>query len=216
MRNVPCPCEKPEYTYYALPLTSKSVVALTHFLVFEKTHQRKMETGKGRGIVARYRATLGAISARTGTALPSLALSFAILHECTALVPLVAVFYAARSAGVGEQVIRAVQTSTQESSSDDSANAAQRWLKRTGREWMGEGEQWVGRVGRRYGLWGFEKRRPGDVDARRDVEQEEMALKRAAGDVANAMVAYGVTKVRSPLLHLHLNVVSHWQLKCRI
>jgi len=158
-----------------------------------------METGKGKGVVSKYRATLGAISARTGTALPSLVASFAILHECTALVPLVAVFYAARSAGVGERVIYAVQTSTQESSSDESANAGQRWLKRTGRDWMGEGEQWVGRVGRRYGIWGFEKRRRDDTDVRRDVEQEELVMKKAAGDVANALVAYGVTKAILPL-----------------
>jgi len=159
-----------------------------------------MESGKGKGFVSRYRTTLGAISARTGTALPSLITSFAILHEVTAIVPLVAVFYAARSAGVGEQVIRAVQLSTQERSGDKSAGAAHRWVKQTGREWMGEGEQWVGRVGRRYGIWGFEKRRPGDVGhAGREVEQEEMVMKSIAGDVANAMVAYGVTKAILPL-----------------
>ncbi len=165
-----------------------------------------METGKGKGVVSKYRATLGPISARTGTALPSLVASFAILHESTALVPLVAVFYAARSAGVGERVIYAMQTSTQESSSDESANAGQRWLKRTGRDWMGEAEQWVGRVGRRYGIWGLEKRRRDDVDVRRDVEQEELVMKKAAGDVANALVAYGVTKV---CLLYYIIICSH-------
>ncbi|KLO18705.1 hypothetical protein SCHPADRAFT_819355 [Schizopora paradoxa] len=158
-----------------------------------------MEGGNGKGVISRYRATLGTISARTGTALPSLITSFAILHEVTAVLPLVAVFYAARSAGVGEQVIHAVQTSTQVSNSDASANAAQRWLKQTGREWMGEGEQWVGRVGRHYGIWGFEKRKKGEVDAQRDAEKEELVMKNITGDIANALVAYGVTKAILPL-----------------
>ncbi|PAV15936.1 protein related to Beta3 (Ruby) [Pyrrhoderma noxium] len=56
-------------------------------------------------LVTRYRTTLNAISARTGTALPSLMTSFVVLHEVTAVVPLVGVFFACRSFGVGERLV---------------------------------------------------------------------------------------------------------------
>ncbi|KAF7351145.1 hypothetical protein MSAN_01677000 [Mycena sanguinolenta] len=55
--------------------------------------------------LSRYRDALAAVSARTGTPLSSLVLSFGILHELTAIVPLVGIFYTARTLGVGERVV---------------------------------------------------------------------------------------------------------------
>ncbi|QRW26270.1 exosome complex exonuclease DIS3/RRP44 [Rhizoctonia solani] len=48
-------------------------------------------------------------------------------------------------------------------------------------EWIQEGEQWAGRVGRRYGLFGFEK-----TDKGKDDPPAEVAI---VGDVANAVLA---------------------------
>ncbi|TFK49417.1 hypothetical protein OE88DRAFT_1633278, partial [Heliocybe sulcata] len=40
-----------------------------------------------------YRVALGALSSRAGTALPSFILSFAVLHEGTAVASLIGIFY---------------------------------------------------------------------------------------------------------------------------
>lgn len=136
-----------------------------------------------------YRDTLAAISAKTKTPLPSLILSFGILHELTAVVPLVGFFYAARALGVGERV---VNFATQEDSNWP-------WVRSNLKTWVDEGEQWAGRIGRRYGVFGFEKRRKEDVDS--DEELHSLAGNRhLTGDIANAVVAYGATKVRGTTL----------------
>jgi hypothetical protein len=132
----------------------------------------------------RYRATLEAISQRTGTSLPSLALSFGILHEITAIVPLVGIFYSARYLGVGE---RAIQTITY--SDSDS------WVSQKAHTYISDGELWAGRVGRRYGLFGYEKR---DPSSPKHVEDEEPVPAHLAGDIANAVFAYGATKALVP------------------
>lgn len=131
---------------------------------------------------AAYRDALNAISARTRTPLPSLVLSFAILHELTAIVPVVGFFFAARGLGVGERVVGAVTASGGERDEDS-------WVKGKGREWVDEGSQWVEKVGSRYGVFGFEKRTKETAAPRGDISS------RIAGDAANAIVAYGLTKV---------------------
>ncbi|THV05143.1 hypothetical protein K435DRAFT_826626 [Dendrothele bispora CBS 962.96] len=137
---------------------------------------------------AQYRKALNAISARTGTPLPSLILSFGILHELTAIVPLVGIFYGARTLGIGERVITAVIQ--QEPTSEDGSTV--RWMKQQFRAWVEEGEGKVERVGRRYGLFGFEKGAEGAAP-------ESFRTGRIAGDVANAVVAYGATKALLPV-----------------
>ncbi|OBZ65077.1 hypothetical protein A0H81_14924 [Grifola frondosa] len=57
---------------------------------------------------APYKYALDALAARTRTPLPSLILSFAILHELTAMIPLVGLFFSARALGIGERFIEAV------------------------------------------------------------------------------------------------------------
>ncbi|CUA70571.1 hypothetical protein RSOLAG22IIIB_08986 [Rhizoctonia solani] len=109
-----------------------------------------------------YIQALQRLSARTGAPISSLVVSFGILHEVTALVPLVGVFFGARAVGAGDRAIELVPS-----------------------EWVKEGEEWAGRVGRRYGLFGFEKS-----------DRETKAL---AGDVANAVLAYTVVKAMLPL-----------------
>ncbi|KAF8677486.1 hypothetical protein RHS04_06054 [Rhizoctonia solani] len=105
-----------------------------------------------------YVQALQRLSARTGTPLPSLILSFGVLHELTSIIPLAAVFFGARAVGAGDKVAELVPA-----------------------EWIQEGEQWAGRVGRRYGLFGFEK-----TDKGKDDPPAEVAI---VGDVANAVLA---------------------------
>ncbi|KAK1236435.1 hypothetical protein PQX77_000316 [Marasmius sp. AFHP31] len=143
----------------------------------------------------RYRQALGAISARTGAPLPSLILSFGILHEITAIAPLFGIFYGARTLGVGERIVATV-INVDEPNPDDSS--AITWAKGKCRTWIEEGEGWAERVGRRYGVFGYEKRKPGE-----DVETNSSASRpysqgHIAGDVANAVVAYGMTKALLP------------------
>ncbi|KAK7472466.1 hypothetical protein VKT23_000581 [Stygiomarasmius scandens] len=137
---------------------------------------------------AQYRKALNAISTRTGTPLPSLIISFGILHELTAIVPLVGIFYGARTLGIGERVISAVIQ--QEPVSED--NSVARWMKQQFKAWVEEGEGRVERVGRRYGILGFEK---GSEGAAPDTFRSG----RIAGDVANAVFAYGATKALLPV-----------------
>ncbi|KAG2341546.1 hypothetical protein BDR05DRAFT_976884 [Suillus weaverae] len=144
-----------------------------------------MSTSGGR--FAPYRNALTAVSRRTGAPLPSLLVSFAILHELTAIVPIVGIFYTARSLGAGERVVNAIALNRDGSVDDQS------WVNTQLRSWVDEGEQWAGRVGRRYGIFGFEK---GEVV---DHTQTSHLSGKVAGDVANAVLAYGAVKALLPI-----------------
>lgn len=131
-----------------------------------------------------YRHAIKLISARTGTPLASLVVSFAVLHELTAIVPLVGVFYGARTLGIGERIVTAVIENN-----SGSALTKYRWVREKCKIWVDEGEDWAERVGRRYGAFGFKKGQSKSGDAN---DRRHHAL---AGDIANAVFAYGLTKV---------------------
>jgi hypothetical protein len=59
-----------------------------------------------------YKNALSSLAARTGTPLPSLIVSFAILHEITAIVPLAGLFFGAKYLGVGERLVEHIRTET--------------------------------------------------------------------------------------------------------
>ncbi|KAK0195731.1 hypothetical protein F5146DRAFT_924843 [Armillaria mellea] len=144
-------------------------------------------------MAGRYKAALSAISARTGAPLSSLLVSFAVLHEVTALASFGGVFYAARAFGVGERVVDAV------AADDEPAG----WARQKVKTWVKEGTVWAGRVGQRYGIFGLEKK-----DSK---EGPAYLPEHLAGDVANAVFAYGVTKALFPVrigLSLYLSPVS--------
>jgi hypothetical protein len=134
-----------------------------------------------------YRNALQALSTRTGAPLSSLIVSFGILHEVTAVVPLVAVFYGSRSLGIGEGIINAVLPKENDPNPPS-------WPAGVVQNWVTEGEAWAARIGRRYGVFGFEKGQSGTVDDKHTPGPSQLSS-RLAGDVANAIVAYGVTKV---------------------
>ena len=135
-----------------------------------------------------YTDALKTISKRTGTPLSSLILSFGIVHELTALVPLVGIFYASRALGVGEAVVNNISPYTA-AVPVGKGSWVVRWGKEKVKEWVEEGDQWAKRVGKRYNMFGYEKE---VVDAQNSASEHGH---RITGDIANAVVAYGITKV---------------------
>jgi hypothetical protein len=153
-----------------------------------------------RGRFARYRQSLAAISTRTGAPLPSLILSFGILHELTAIVPLIGIFYGARTMGVGERVICSIIEDKNNSSNTEGVSQLD-YAKQKMKAWVEEGDRWAIRIGRRYGIFGYKKREPGIKD---NLEEMAKVSGHLAGDVANAVFAYGATKVstrKHPFYH---------------
>jgi Hypothetical protein FLILHELTA len=153
---------------------------------------------------APYRNALKAISLRTGTPLSTLIISFGILHELTAIAPLVGIFYGSRALGIGE---RAVNIMVREDPEEGGGGGGLGWLRGKFRGWVEEGDRWAKRVGTRYGIFGFPKSpssppNPGqhqNESAREssgDNGASQRVSERIAGDVANAVVAYAITKVR--------------------
>jgi hypothetical protein len=146
----------------------------------------------------KYKDALARLSARTGASVPSLCASFLVLHEITAILPFIGVFYASRGLGVGETVVSMVLDDTQ----FKDASEQRGWARAKAREWVDEGGQLAERLGRRYGLFGFEKRSKDQASsstAASDPTTSQLGGK-VAGDVANVIVAYGVVKVRALLL----------------
>ncbi|KAJ8087965.1 hypothetical protein PM082_013516 [Marasmius tenuissimus] len=143
----------------------------------------------------RYRQALNAISARTGAPLPSLIFSFGILHEITAVAPLFGIFYGARMLGVGERIVATVVNVDEPNPNDSPAVT---WAKEKCRTWIEEGEGWAERVGRRYGVFGYEKRKRGEGVETGSNASRPYIQGHLAGDVANAVVAYGMTKALLP------------------
>jgi len=147
-----------------------------------------------------YKNALGSLAARTGTPLPSLIISFAILHEITAVVPLAGIFFGAKYLGVGERLVEFVraETHTDEASSDQPSTTE--WVQRKVGTWVDDGEVWAEKVGRRYGFFGYPKTPKG---VRFEPTENERGPG-VAGDVANAVFAYTATKVNAshPVEHL--------------
>lgn len=129
-----------------------------------------------------YKRALQAASQRTGTPLPSLIFSFAALHEITAVVPVVTVFYACRALGAGDAVVEYLKNSDGATRAEGVRGEA---LAKASK-YLEEGELRAARFAKRYGLWGAD-----GSDTTRGNETYNIA-----GDMANAAVAYGVTKVR--------------------
>ncbi|KZV96795.1 hypothetical protein EXIGLDRAFT_739466 [Exidia glandulosa HHB12029] len=139
---------------------------------------------------ARYTARLQALSARTGTPLPSLITSFAVLHELTAVLPLVGLFFGARSLDVGPRAVQLVRDKTGDT---EARGAEESWALQKTNQWLAEGEAWAGRVGRRYGYFGYEKGAPPEP-----LPEGAAVGGKLAGDVANAVFAYAATKALLP------------------
>lgn len=156
---------------------------------------------------AAYTTRLNALSARTGVSLPSLALSFGILHELSAIIPLLVLFFGFQAANVGATIVQWAGQVTEESEHD---HGNLNW-RVTVRDWLAEGERRVDKVARRYGLFGYEKGQKavlleegsGGVHAEEEAKQllaRAAKGSKAAADVTNAIAAYVLVKVSIRIL----------------
>jgi hypothetical protein len=142
---------------------------------------------------AKYIPHLDSISTKSGLPLPSLALSFAILHELTAIVPLVGIFFLFQALGIGGSIL---QWASHQEDTDEFGLGA--YVK----SWLAEGQKRVDKVARRYGLFGYDKMSK-ETEEEKIIASPEHALEtaaaakqsRAAAGVANAVAAYIVVKV---------------------
>lgn len=132
-----------------------------------------------------YRDALRKVSLRTGQPFPSLALSFAILHELTAIVPFVGIFFTSRALGIGERVAGMLQEHDPQSG-DVRHGAIEGYIRDKWRE----GGEFGATLGSRYGWFGFEK-------GKKPITEEQKALMRKtmASDLANVMFTYVSVKV---------------------
>jgi len=140
-----------------------------------------------------YKNALGSLAARTGTPLPSLIISFAVLHEITAIVPLAGIFFGAKYLGVGERLVEFVRAEVHTDATSPSQPSTTEWAQKKVETWIDEGEVWAEKVGRRYGLFEYPKTLKGVNFEPTEGERKPGV----AGDVANAVFAYTATKVRS-------------------
>ncbi|TEB30328.1 hypothetical protein FA13DRAFT_1856616 [Coprinellus micaceus] len=157
-----------------------------------------MSTSKPSSKFSAYSSALKALSTRTRTPLSSLVLSFGILHEVTAVAPLFIGFYASRALGVGDTLIKAITEDPSFATDNDETQpkGLTQWGKHKLSSWVTEGDRWAARVGTRYGIFGYEKRKPGEKP---DVDALTHRPGHLAGDVTNAVVAYAVTKALLPV-----------------
>ena len=139
--------------------------------------------------VQRYMPRLQDLSKRTGVPLSSLAISFMVLHELTAILPVIGFYFLFSSLGTGLGIIQWLNRATDAGSEDrgdgGELSGWRGWVK----GWYDEGEAKIGRVGKRYGLW---------QDDEQGSEVMTTSGHRAGEGVANAISAYVVVKVRSP------------------
>lgn len=133
---------------------------------------------------------------------PSLIASFLILHELTAIVPLFIGFVGLKQLGVGESMI----SWTMKEVGDEAGAAGPSWSGTKLRGWMKEGNEQADRIGRRYGILGFEKESKADREEMKRSIREGMvdattsdgqALRVGGGDVANLVASYLLVKASS-------------------
>ncbi|KAF8331850.1 uncharacterized protein EI90DRAFT_3055628 [Cantharellus anzutake] len=130
------------------------------------------------------REALRRISSRTGTPISSLLASFIVLHEITAIVPFVGAFYTFRQFSVGEVALDKIVQLSQR------ANPERSW-GHTVHGWIKDGEELVGRVGARYGIWAPE--------SSASLHPREDGGPIIRGVAADAVLAYVATKAILPL-----------------
>lgn len=145
------------------------------------------------------------LSKRTGVPISSLAVSFMILHELTAVLPVIGFYFLFSSLGTGLGIIQWLNRTTDTAGGHTGGVGVEHseptgwrgWVK----GWYDEGEAKIGKVGKRYGLWQDEHEHTGSGS-----EVMTSGGQRAGEGVANAISAYVVVKVSEILLSNHLRM----------
>ncbi|CAO1621177.1 unnamed protein product [Jaminaea pallidilutea] len=148
---------------------------------------------------SKIRERLASLSRSTGTDLASLTASCLILHEITAIVPLVLFFYLLSFFGLGVGLCEwfMAEANGDHAGSSDAAGSTwgdmrERWRLEVGR-WIREGMTRAEKYARSKGWWGFEKGSQGETDTQDDTDSN--AQQKLVGAFANAVGAYVLTKV---------------------
>lgn len=137
---------------------------------------------------------------------PSLVISFLILHELTAIVPLSVLFgtfhYLGLGAGIVAWTLAESESTISTREGREEATSSVQGAKTKVREWISEGEEQAERLGRRYGWFGWEKESKEERverKARQELDSTPKELSdeslKVTGDVANVAAAYLIVKV---------------------
>lgn len=103
------------------------------------------------------------------------------MHELTAIVPVVGLFYAFRGLGAGDRTLAYIESRRAALVEGDDSMESKMVAKSA--EYLDEGEKRAMRFGKHYGLWGLD---------------DDSKPHNLAGDIACAAAAYGTTKVSMP------------------
>lgn len=152
-----------------------------------------------------------AAAKRSGSDPASMVVAFLVLHELTAILPLVLLFYLFWLLGAGEAVVAWLQEASsagaqqQQQHRQAPSGAANSSILSTIRarvqEYLNEGMQRAERYGRHKGYFGFEKGSgpAGDHGASSSSADGGPTAVVVAGTFANAVAAYAVVKILFPL-----------------
>lgn len=147
------------------------------------------------GRLKRAIASVRALAHRQGTDAPTMVVAFLVLHELTAILPIVILFYLFALFGVGEAIVRWFQEATEPERLGATSTSSKlvAWRQWCG-EWLQEGIDRAERFGRRKGYFGFSK---GETASEASNSHDTATV--LAGSFANAVAAYAVVKALFPL-----------------
>ncbi|SNX85992.1 related to mitochondrial seryl-tRNA synthetases [Melanopsichium pennsylvanicum] len=137
----------------------------------------------------RAMAQVRSIAKKNGTDATTMVASFFILHELTAIVPLVIMFYVFGALGVGTAVLEWLLGNAEEQAKDSES------LMARFRGWARLKEERFERYCRRKGFLGFEKQDAESIDAAGDLGKQS----HLAGSFANMVAAYILVKALIPV-----------------
>lgn len=134
-----------------------------------------------------------AAARRSGSDPASMVASFLLLHEITAIVPLLLMFYAFYFLGAGESIVSWLQDASEDDNPKTESAGFVRRLQASARQYVQEGIQRAEKFGRRKGYFGFEQ--GSEISTEQSASVEVLVV----GTFANAVAAYAVVKLLFPL-----------------
>lgn len=149
-------------------------------------HTGKLEAGSGSRL-QRALTQVRSIARKNGTDAPTMIASFLVLHELTAIVPLVIMFYLFGALGVGTAVLDWLL--------GDGNEATEESLGSRFRAWARIKEERFERYCRKKGYLGFEKQDVEQINAASDLGKTGQL----AGSFANMVAAYIIVKALLPV-----------------
>ncbi|UZJ57401.1 hypothetical protein CBS101457_006721 [Exobasidium rhododendri] len=149
--------------------------------------------GDAAGTSTRQRAVerVRKMAKSSGTDPASMVVSFFVLHELTAILPLILIFYLLEVTDVGDQVMNWL---LEVSETGGEEGGAKGWL----RDKINEGALRAEKFGRRKGYFGFEEASSIEADGTGG-KPSTISSSKLVGTFANAVAAYAITKALFPL-----------------